>query len=492
VPKRLVPLLALLVLSAAGCSGTLVATKPEPSLSGVSFRVSPGGGFDVTRVVRVHGVSWFAAMDNGAVLIYRWQEGAWRRAGRVRTFVYPFSWGGDSGLGRPALVTRSGAPDFTVLAGGADTQWFALIGRVHGRWRMIPFDYGRNPTAAIDARGVVGHLVHAQMNGCGCAAGPETFTWFRFNGRLFVPTAPPGAAPACSARALDRAGLVLGGFPDRLDRHRALPFDVARFTCRDGSALARGTNTAGDDLAVYEQHEGHWLRAAVASPKVIGHGVFDEFAIPRSLLLQLARRIHQRLFRRPLASYNYGKPPAPPSHPTPRTTPVTLTVSPGTTYQTSFDNGIYSPGPSTRWLVSALESRPRPGGPPAAFRVGIYRWQKSAWKLQGRVRLLPERGPSQAPLSDSDLSWMGLPMGGRGVVISSWSDPRWTAVIADTGGKWRVIPFRVGHSTTPTVDASISREFAADSFASPGAGISSLSADGQLSRTATETAYSFL
>jgi hypothetical protein len=62
---------------------------------------------------------------------------------------------------------------------------------------------------------------------------------------------------------------------------------------------------------------------------------------------------------------------------------------------------------------------------------------------------------------------MGLTnLAGRDVVISSWSHPRWSAVIADTGGRWHLIPFRAGRSTTPTVDASISREFAAGSFAS--------------------------
>jgi hypothetical protein len=449
VPKRLLPLLVLVALSAAGCGGSHVSVLPAPSGNGVSFDVFPGAPFDVTRVVHVRGVSWFAAMDNGTVLVYRRSDGRWRRAGRVRTDVYPFSGGGDSGLGRPALGTGSVAPDFTVLAGGADTQWFALIGRIRGKWQMARFDYGRGPTAAIDAQGVVGRLVHGEMNGCGCAAGPETYTWFHFNGRLFVPDSPPGPAPVCSAAALDRAGLVTGGFRDRLNRHRALPFSVARSACGDGWALAAGTNAGGDTLAVYEQHGRKWLRAAVASPRVIGHGVFDEYAIPRSLLLLLGRRIHLRLFSRPMASYDYGKPPVPPKLPTPRTTAVRLAVAPGTYYQESW---LGCCGPiSHRWFAAMLESSRHAGGRRAVVSVFIYRWRHDRWDRQGSVRVelaTPDReGPidnvSETPLTGSNP---------RGFELQTGQWPGWTAVIARVDGRWRIVPFETGHSTVAAVE----------------------------------------
>src|SRR4029077_18994229 len=107
-----------------------------------------------------------------------------------------------------ASLSRNGAPDFTVGASGADTRWFGVVSRINGRWRMVPFDYRSGLTTAIDAAGVYDGLVHAEANPCGCALGPETYSWYRFNGRIFVPTNPPGAAPACTPNGLADARTV--------------------------------------------------------------------------------------------------------------------------------------------------------------------------------------------------------------------------------------------------------------------------------------------
>ena len=95
----------------------------------------------------------------------------------------------------------------------------------------MPFDYGYGPTVAIDAAGVHGHLVETETNGCGCALGPETYTWEIYSKGAFRPTAPPGPAPTCSpdalASAADPAGLL------------GLAF--TRASCADGWALGTGT-----------------------------------------------------------------------------------------------------------------------------------------------------------------------------------------------------------------------------------------------------------
>jgi len=109
-----------------------------------------------------------------------------------------------TGLG-VASLTQSPAPDFTLTGSGADWVPFVVISRTGGKWHEVPFDYASGLTDLIDERTVSGRLVEAEANASGGAAGPETYAWYRFSGRIFVPTVPPGPAPACSAAALDRA-----------------------------------------------------------------------------------------------------------------------------------------------------------------------------------------------------------------------------------------------------------------------------------------------
>lgn len=112
--------------------------------------------------------------------------------------------------------------------------------------------------------------------------------WYRFNGRLFVPTAPPGAAPGCTSSALDSAH-VLPGDPSYLGspQLRFAPFHVKRFACLDGWALA--VNSSGA-FALFNQQFAQWHRASTGSLAIIHDDAID-FALPDDLLALLKTRV---------------------------------------------------------------------------------------------------------------------------------------------------------------------------------------------------------
>jgi hypothetical protein len=129
------------------------------------------------------------------------------------------------------------------------------------------------------------------MDGCGCAAGPETYTWYRFNRRVFSPTTPPGPSPGCIVTALDAAKPVLGapwivGPPGRL----SAPFRVTKFACLDGWALA---NDASGRLALFNQQSSLWFRSSVGSLTRIERDT-RYFALPRSLIERLEHTLARR------------------------------------------------------------------------------------------------------------------------------------------------------------------------------------------------------
>jgi len=190
------------------------------------------------------------------------------------------------GIGRgggslqPVKLTGSGAPDFTLVGYGADTRWFSVVSRIGGRWHAVPFAYGGG-TVAIDAYGVRAGLVRAEANACGCAVGPETYSWFRFESTRFVPTSPPGPAPVCNGASLNGAQRLEGPYQatDPLLGHLASAFIVTRFACQDGWALADGSQAGKPGLALYQQQGRGWLKVAVGSTTALGR-YGDEFRAP--------------------------------------------------------------------------------------------------------------------------------------------------------------------------------------------------------------------
>ena len=324
-----------------------------------------------TKVVWRDRKAWFALIVNGQMRIYRWQQERWTLDGAVempKGMPLPFL---DEGMGS-ATLTGGVAPDFTAHVVGADTWWFTFVARVYDRWKVVPFDdqfRSRDPYTL--AFGASHHLIEAVFDPCGCAGGPTTFQWYRFSGGRFMPTAPPGAASPCTRPALATAdhSYVIPGDPiTRLVTQR---FTVRHFACGDGWALA----SDGRRVAIYEQngprwlHDyqpagGIWLRDGVGTLKLVG--TETDFALPRSLLVRLGRRIGVTF------------PPAPPQPRYPPPTPltgwegaqVTFSIQPGDLHQQVLAAG----GPRPKVLRIVII--PATGG---TNRVIRFRWRDGRW-----------------------------------------------------------------------------------------------------------------
>ena len=230
--------------------------------------------------------------------LYRWDVTEWALDGTVAIPNDMPDPSGPNGGVDTVNLTASDAPNFTLHATGADTEWFAIAARVRGRWRFVPFDdqFGRRDPVVF-ATGVSHGLVTGLFDSCGCASGPTTDQWYRLAGDAFTAVPPPVGAAPCTAAGLAAAGHWPPVLYERLVRNVARPFTVKRFACGDGWALA----TDGRDVSVYEQHGRtlnapagrRWLRVGLGPPSLFGSEV--DFAAPRSLLQRLGRAIGVRI-----------------------------------------------------------------------------------------------------------------------------------------------------------------------------------------------------
>jgi hypothetical protein len=314
--------LSLLTLAASGAAG---ASEAVPR---VSLEIPADSQIITSGVVSANGGSWFAFAVGKQLRIYRTQDGRWTLDGSADLpRGFPMLGDPDENLGSTS-ITGSGVPDFTVLTSGADWASLAIVARIGGRWRVVPFDDQYAPRHGFTfAYAAEDHLIHGSFDARLFA--PTTEQWYRFAYGVFVAASPPGEAPACSAKALAAANhwprppLA----PDPLVRDVAEPFHVVRFACADGWAIA----TDGHDVALYEQHgpnlntsTGHdWLRVGVGPPHLVGTTI--EYALPRSLLDELGARIGVRF---PAAKPEPTPSPQEPSKPWQRA-PITVRIGPG-------------------------------------------------------------------------------------------------------------------------------------------------------------------
>jgi hypothetical protein len=422
----------------AACGADRRRPASAPAAPSFIVHVTPGSHVFTSPVVRRGATRWLAiglAMANRptTLRVYRRRGAGWSLDGSVEVTSLPAI----EGLGI-ASITRSGAPDFTLRAYGADTLWFAVVSRIGGRWRAARFDYQEGPTAAIDACCVAHGLVKAEVDGCGCAAGPETYTWYRFDGRRFVPRAPPGPAAACTPGALARGRPVLSGQPvvdADVFAHLATPFTVARAACADGWALATGTLGGAARLGVFQQEGRRWLRAGIGTPAAVGRRKLD-FAAPRSLLVRLAARLHVRLGRAPRYGTGLDDPSRDGLHgPEVGTVPVRL--SPGSTFAESYvvkRHGLH-------WFATAVQSEPTAGGRRSTVAVNVYRWVRRRWARRATLSLHPVTAHREAKLSNFGAASL------TGAVapdfeLGSSDEPGWLAVISKAGRTWHAVAFK--------------------------------------------------
>ncbi len=381
------------------------------------------------------------------VRMYRWDGANWRPDGVVPIPELP-GIGRGGGLLQPVKLTGSGAPDFTLVGYGADTRWFSVVSRIGGRWHAVPFAYGGG-TVAIDAYGVRAGLVRAEANACGCAVGPETYSWFRFESTRFVPTSPPGPAPVCNGASLNGAERLEGPYQatDPLLGHLASAFIVIRFACQDGWALADGSQAGKPGLALYQQQGRGWLKVAVGSTTALGR-YGDEFALPRSVLLTLAAKIDQVLAPAPrFTQYMPSALPVPKSPASDRT-PAEIEVRPGMSYTDSWSSYTAA---NQNWFVALLESSRRRAGREVTLDADVFRWQRSAWVPEGNVHL---ELTSSHPESGVEFVSTASLTGATDYVVDASRDPSRKVVISNVGGKWHVILFQTGGRTTAAIDGN--------------------------------------
>ncbi len=276
-------------------------TRPDIGAATLVHNASertPGGSggpvpWAASAVVHNGGGEWLAAgyspgaSGPGIVLsIYRWGRGAWAAPGWTGSDAKRAT--GRRRVGHGSIAHQVDGPDFVVSSFGADTNWLSVVSDAGGTWHAVPFDYGYGPTIAIDAAGVHGHLVETETDGCGCAAGPETYTWEIYAGGTFHPTAPPGPAPTCGpdalASAADPAGL--------------LDLAFTRASCADGWALGTGTapGYANGFVGLFEQQRNGWQPVNIDDGAALGRDplIYD---IPLTLLDRIGSALGPQVAR---------------------------------------------------------------------------------------------------------------------------------------------------------------------------------------------------
>lgn len=421
------------------------------SATPVQLSFTPGSGYSDTGVVKSGKSTWLATASGttnavNQVRIFRWDATRWAPSGVVEVPALPSI--SEGGFISAVSLTRSGAPDFTLNTYGADTHWFSVIARRHGKWQLVRFDYGYGPTTAIDAWGTKDHLVRAEANGCGCASGPETYAWYRFDGWIFVPTDPPSGPAACTNSSLESAAFLpyapqLSPTFSRGERQQfRAHLSVARSACADGWALAtiRGRST----VALFEQRDGHWLRDLVGAPKEIRNPPVG-FAIPDSLLWTLASRIGVSLGRRPTEPHysvnnSSYRPPAW------ERGAVSVPVIPGSSYTDT--RVVYRR--HQKWFAIALEPS-RATKRHHHLDVYIYRWRKGSWIRDGEVSTDFTTPHPEGPVFWPQEEWVGGAAPGFSF-SPTVSTGAWKLVISKAGGAWHVVPFRTAHGNATTVD----------------------------------------
>ena len=173
-------------------AATLVARMRQDRRAGCTFAASRAVSRNRRLWLAVGSTCYRKNQDHTRVQVFRWSGRAWLLRGTVTGPLGPSQW-------IPAAsLTGSRDPDFAIQGCGAgDTNCLSVVSDVGGRWHAVPFVYGYG--RSLEVNGVpVGHLVQTEVNACGCAGGPSTWTYERYANGIFRPANPPGREPSCS------------------------------------------------------------------------------------------------------------------------------------------------------------------------------------------------------------------------------------------------------------------------------------------------------
>jgi hypothetical protein len=272
----------------------LVDGSVAPEVAAAQINTTLSSPFGDSGVIRYDGVDWLVtvvSVDDASgsrasgptlsVKIYRWTSGSWVLDGNTQTRGGFLGDPPGNGIVVPVWITGSADPDFIINSSGADTRWFAVISDMGGPWHAVPFNDGNEDTG-IDAAGVQGSLVEAEVDACGCASGPESYIWYRYMDGMFQPTNPPGPLAPCSTDLLDSVANVTS-------TGSGVSFsDVA---CADGWAFARGTENGGKVVGLFQQQGTTWIDMTLDDGSKLASNEGDLYAIPPWLFQELASRI---------------------------------------------------------------------------------------------------------------------------------------------------------------------------------------------------------
>jgi hypothetical protein len=323
---------------------------------------------------------------------------------------------------RAASLTGSRDPDFAVQGCGAgDTNCLSVVSDVGGRWHAVPFEYGYG--RSLEVNGIpVGHLVQTEVDACGCAGGPSTWTYERYAKGVFRPIDGPGRKPRCSTSVFEAIADVW--------QTKVLRF--SRVGCAGGWALAVGDGAgfSGHAVGLFDRgsdgRRWHLLTLDNGNALPAAPAIYD---LPLSLLTRLAApagrtlRPHlaaARLIARLQSRYHFAW---------------------------AQQNGIVGAG-GRRWLIAVLPAGPAPNdySPPAVGAV-IYRWDGNRWAVDGRLPrvrhhlnvdwfggwFISVRAPQPSAVAFELVGSCCTTTGGGA---------HSTGLITNAGGSWHVVPLR--------------------------------------------------
>jgi hypothetical protein len=332
-------------------------------------------------------------------LVYRWSGSQFGRVATIRGDFVDVRW-----LSAVDL-TGSPDPDFALEGCGAgDNNCLTVISDVGGRWHAIPFEYGYR--TSVEVNGVPqGHLVWTELDDCGCAGGPSSFTWERFSHGVFAPTDPPGGPIPCDPRTLE-----LAAEPQQV---QLVEFNYS--TCAAGWAIAigRASGLSGRAVALFSRGSRgqSWELMALDNGNDLP-AVPAYWDVPLSLLETLTARFGSVL--------------------APESSAARLIAGLHTTWPDQ--NGIVDEHGS-RWLVAPI--RLHPNGATSEVELRVYRWNGTVWRLAGPI----PRAPAALDLASTGGWFAPAATTGGAVafrVVGSDVTFRRPAVVTNAGGRWHV------------------------------------------------------
>jgi hypothetical protein len=320
-----------------------------------------GCTFAASKVVSRNGRLWLALGStcypknkvDTRVRLFRWSGRAWRMRAAVTGPLGPSQWI------NAAALTGSRDPDFAIQGCGAgDTNCLSVVSDIGGRWHAVPFEYGYGRAWSVN--GVpAGDIVQTEVNACGCAGGPSTWMYERYEHGVFAPTNPPGRKPDCTAARLENVA----------DSWQTKVLRFNRVACAGGWALAAGDG-AGFTGAVglfdrrFDGRRWQLLTLDNGNALPVAPAIYD---LPLSLLTRLAAPLGRALDSQVAAAK--------------------LIARLQSVYHFAWaqQNGIVH-ADGKRWLIAVVPAGLAPNDhSPAPVGAVIYRWDGKSWVADGRV-----------------------------------------------------------------------------------------------------------